>query len=115
MNHLHWPRALRHTDDALADFERMIELQATDEPRPYHVRTYVALGDAYTKIKRYAEARAAWSRGLDSFPDAMELTERLAIASDDELFAFVADARNLEQVIDTDLSFVDQASPAAGD
>ncbi|MFQ5495009.1 MAG: FG-GAP-like repeat-containing protein, partial [Phycisphaerae bacterium] len=28
MNHLYWPRALRHSDDAVADLERCLEIQA---------------------------------------------------------------------------------------
>ncbi|MCP4593403.1 MAG: hypothetical protein GY842_21920, partial [bacterium] len=41
MNHLHWPKVLGHSDDAIADFTRCVELQAETERRPrpaYHLR-----------------------------------------------------------------------------
>jgi hypothetical protein len=40
-NHLHWPRALRHSVDAARDFERLIELQGSGSAGSipaYHVR-----------------------------------------------------------------------------
>ncbi len=112
MNHLHWPRSLRHSDDAAADFEQCIKIQReTNEGRvePYYARIYVALGDAWAKYKEYAKARAAWRDGLKLFPDSVELKERLAIADDSALLKFVESKRSLEQPIDTSLSFLDRA------
>jgi hypothetical protein len=107
MNHLHWPRALRHSDDAAADLERCAALQESrdGEPEGYDHRTWVALGQAYAKDGRFAEARRAWNRGLEVFPDSEELREHLAVADDEALLALVKEKRSLEQPIDTDVSF----------
>ncbi len=111
MNHLHWPRALLHSDDAVRDFQRCIELQKLDASstmRPYFVRTYVALGDAHTKTKKYDEARRAWRDGLAGFPESAELKERLAINDNRALLKYVESKRSLQQPIDTGLSFLDR-------
>ncbi|MCP4246328.1 MAG: hypothetical protein GY778_04695, partial [bacterium] len=112
MNHLHWPRALRHSDDAAADFEKCLAIQqpqaASAGRRDYYLRTYVGLGDAWAKAKKYDRARRAWRDGLAAFPEAPALTDRLAVKDDKKLLEYVEDARSLEQPIDTDLSFFDQ-------
>jgi hypothetical protein len=109
-NHLYWPRALRHSDDAVTDFLRCIAIQestANKSGSAYFVRTHVALGDAYAKGGRYDEARAAWRAGLDRFPESDELHERIRERSDAELLKFIEARRNLEEPIDTNLSFLD--------
>ncbi|MFQ5655161.1 MAG: ASPIC/UnbV domain-containing protein, partial [Planctomycetota bacterium] len=110
MNHLHWPRALRHSDDAVADLKRCLEIQSrrgsVDRPG-YFARAHVALGDAHTKAKKYRRARRAWRAGLAAFPDSRELEVRLSITNDKELLEFVLAERSLERPIDTSLSFLD--------
>jgi len=108
MNHLHWPRALRHSSDAAADFRRCLELQGADavEREPYHARTYILLGDALAKSKDYRAAREAWRSGLSVFPDSPELSERSALEGDERLLEFVEQNRSLENPIDTDFSFL---------
>ena len=71
----------------------------------YYLRTHVALGDAYAKNKQYDEARTTWQAALTLFPEAEELTQRLAVTGNPTLLDFVQDQRNLEQAIDTDLTF----------
>ena len=108
MNHLHWPRALRHSADAVADFERCLELQLQeDETRSYFERTYILLGDAHAKNKSYDDARGVWIDGLKRFPGSAAITARMAIEGDDALLDYILDQRSLEQPIDTDFSFVD--------
>lgn len=118
INHLHWPRALRHADDSAADLARAAELQerAAQGPRggrqpAWALRTYVALGDAHVKNGAPALARQAWERGLAAFPGSPELAERLAIHGDRELLSFVESRRSLERPIDTDLSFLEDRTP----
>jgi hypothetical protein len=111
MNHLHWPRALMHSSDAAKDFARCVELQ--EKPgktgvKPFHLRSYVGLGDAYVKNRQMDKGRDAWKRGLKFFPDAKELKDRLAIKDDAALLKFVEGQRSLERPIDTDLSFLDR-------
>ncbi len=108
MNHLHWPRALRHSAEAVADFGRCLELQLARDNRsgrPFYERIYVLLGDAHAKNSEFEQARRAWRNGLEAFPGSRALVERLALDGDDELLAFVERARSLEATIDTDLSF----------
>jgi len=109
MNHLHWPAALRHSDDAAADFTRCVELQSETGANayPWYARTHIALGDAYAKMEDYAKARQAWRDGLKAFPANEALQKRAGIKDDDALFEFVTDQRSLESAIDTDLSFLD--------
>ena len=105
-NHLHWPRALRHSDDAAKDFERCIEIQSqAGITRPYHLRAWIGLGQAYAKAGRFDAAQDAWRRGLEVFPGAEELQEHLAVEGDEAVLAFVQQKRSLEQDIDTDLTF----------
>ncbi len=106
MNHLHWPRALRHSDDAARDLERCVEIQERDDVRPFHLRAWIALGQAYAKAGRFEEARDAWRRGIEVFPGAAELESHLTI-EDDALLDHVQDQRSLEHPIDTDVSFYD--------
>jgi len=115
MNHLHWPRALSHTPDAIADFEQCLRLQQErrDEARPFHARTFALLGDAHAKIGSYDQARHVWQEGLAAFPDSAELVERAALDGEDALREFVKERRSLEQPIDTDLSFVDDGPGAS--
>ena len=113
MNHLHWPRALRHTPAAIEDFEHCLriqraELRATGRSRPYHARTYILLGDAQAKNGSYGEARRVWREGLAAFPDSQELRDRVALRGDAALSEWVRERRSLEQPIDTDLSFLDR-------
>lgn len=112
-NHLHWPRSLLHSKDAVSDFRRCIELQrrsGAESATPYFVRTYVGLGDAYVKDKDYAAARAIWREGLDRFPEDSDIKARLSLTDDSALLRFVESQRSLERRIDTDLSFLESAA-----
>ena len=73
INHLHWPRALRHSADAVQDLARCLELQQRTGKsglKSYYLLPYVALGDAHTKDSQMAEARQTWRQGLKIFPEA---------------------------------------------
>jgi hypothetical protein len=105
MNHLHWPRALRHSDDAVADLRRCVELQARGTAPPL-ARAHVALGDALAKSGEIPLARRAWQEGLSQHPENAELARRLALTGERELLQQVESARSLEQPIDTDLGFL---------
>jgi len=110
-NHLHWPRALGHADDAAADFARAIEMERAlpgGGRAREHREAYVRWGDALTKDGRYEEARRAWRQGLEAFPGDEQLETRLALAGDAEQLAYVEDQRSLERPIETDLSFLER-------
>ncbi len=111
MNHLHWPRALRHSERAAADFERCLALQrkaGRANAKSYFERTYILLGDAWAKAEKFDRARRAWRDGLAAFSGSKPLRDRLAIKDNAALLKFVESQRSLEQPIDTDLSFVDR-------
>lgn len=109
MNHLHWPRALGHSDDAVNDFRKCIELQ-TEGGKPdahsYYVRTYIGLGDALAKDGNFEDAQKAWKEGLSVFPGNPDLKERMGLKSLDEAREYVERVRTLDQQIDTDFSFL---------
>lgn len=110
MNHLHWPKMLRHSATAAADFERCLKLQnesAQPADQPHHERIHVLLGDAYAKNDEFDKARKAWKNGLKFFPNSPDLKERLAVDGDRNLKKFIAAARSLEQPINTNLAFLD--------
>jgi tetratricopeptide (TPR) repeat protein len=107
-NHLHWPRSLRHSAAAAADFRRLLDLQGRDAGgrRGYWVRSYLGLGDALAKDGDFQAARAVWQEGLVAFPNDAGLQQRLALGSAAEARAFVENNRSIHQPIDTDLSFL---------
>ncbi len=109
MNHLHWPRAMKHAKSSIADFEKALELQEAmglSKPRRNFEYTYIGLGDALVKDYRHDEAREAWRRGLELFPHSAQLKKRLSIADNVELEEWLKKARALEKQIDTDLSII---------
>lgn len=106
MNHLHWPRMMRHAPDAIADFMQALKIQNElnlSQPKPYFELTYLGLGDAYVKDRNHAEARAVWREGLALFPHSAKLRRRLSIADDEELEGFVKVTRSLKKPINTDM------------
>ncbi|MEE9295007.1 MAG: FG-GAP-like repeat-containing protein [Phycisphaerae bacterium] len=111
MNHLHWPRALRHSDDAVADFTRCLRMQLAAGPpdaKEYYERIYLLLGDAHAKNKSYSDARDAWRSGLKVFPDSETLKSRLTLTDDGKLLEFIVRVRGLEKPIDTGFAFIER-------
>ena len=110
VNHLHWPRALRHSAQAARDFRRCISLQTENgnspNARSYFVRAYIGLGDALAKDGDLTVAQSTWQEGLNAFPRDHALKERLALEDASEAKAFIEQSRSLEQQIDTDFSFL---------
>ena len=109
MNHLHWPRAMKHAKRSIADFERALELQKAmglSKPKRNFEYTYIGLGDALVKDFRHDEARGVWRIGLELFPHSAQLKKRLSIVDDIELEEWLKKARALRRQVDTDLSIV---------
>lgn len=108
MNHLHWPKALRHAARAVADFEACLRLQdgiPAAQRKAHHLLAYLGLGDAFVKNDQIAEARRIWKEAEDLFPGDPRLVRRQSLG-DEDLKRFVEDERGLARPIDTDLSFV---------
>jgi tetratricopeptide (TPR) repeat protein len=111
LNHLNWPRAFRHSEDAIKDLTRCLAIQeqpSGQASKPYYLRVHMALGDAYAKAGKYKEAREAWQRGLQAFPRANELKARLDIKDDNAQLAYVESQRTLDRPVDISLAFLDE-------
>lgn len=110
LDHLHWPRVLRHSDDAIQDLKKCVALQEKNGGQgghPYYLRVHIALGDACAKAGDYQQARDAWQRGLKAFPDSKALKTRLQVKDDDALLKYVESERSLDTPVDTSLAFLD--------
>ncbi|MEE8576366.1 MAG: hypothetical protein V3T31_03845, partial [candidate division Zixibacteria bacterium] len=109
MNHLHWPRVMRHAPKSIADFEQAIKIQKAlnlSSPKPYFELAYVGLGDAMLKDKQHDEARAIWNEGLAMFPLSARLRKRLSLDDNEKLEEYMETARALKKQINTDLSVI---------
>ncbi len=84
VNYFHNPEFMGLTDDAIQEFETLLEQQGERADFPDMAAPYIYLGDLYARVGRPADARATWERGAALFPDDPGLAERLAGGSDDE-------------------------------
>jgi hypothetical protein len=60
-----------------------MKVQKSGPRQDYHVKTYIALGDAYWKTDQLAKAQATWQEGLKLFPKSAELKTRMSQKGDD--------------------------------
>jgi tetratricopeptide (TPR) repeat protein len=100
--YLFWPKIFGRAPLAVADLEQAMKIQKSQPKQPYHLRAYVALGDAYWKNDELEKALAMWKGGLAQYPDATALKERLAKQGDD-LKAYLDDVLDPSKRVDTDL------------
>ena len=80
-----------------------MKIQKADKKQIYHVRAYIALGDAFWKMDDMDKAKAMWTEGLSQFPDNAALKARLAKQGDD-LKAVQDDTYDVTKRIDTSLN-----------
>jgi len=109
LNHLYWPKALRHAPASIEAFRRLIEFQKKMKVAgvpTYFVLAYLGLGDALVKDGRHDEAREVYLESRAIAPDDERLRKRLAAADDAALTDLVDQARGLGIAIDTDLSIL---------
>jgi tetratricopeptide (TPR) repeat protein len=102
VSYLFWPKIFSRAKLGVADLEEALRLQKAVPRRPYHVRTWIALGDGYWKEDELDKARAAWSQGLKEFPGEPALESRLS-REGDRLKEAVEDALDPSKRVDTDL------------
>jgi tetratricopeptide (TPR) repeat protein len=93
-SYLFWPRIFGRTPLGVADLEAAMKMQRAEPKKSYHVRVFVALGDAYWKMDDTARATATWKAGQSLYPDNADLKARLSKQGDDlqKLFDSVYDA-----------------------
>lgn len=103
VSYLFWPKIFKRVPLGVRDLEKALELQRADAKRPYHVRTFVALGDGYWKADDLQRAQGTWREGLAQFPGHAPLEMRLR-ADGDALAAIIDRAFDPARRVDTDLS-----------
>ena len=81
-SYLYWPKIFGLTPNAVADLEEAMKIQKADKKQVFHVRTYIALGDAFWKMDEMDKAKAMWTEGLSQFPDNAALKLRLSKQGD---------------------------------
>jgi tetratricopeptide (TPR) repeat protein len=105
MSYLFWPKVFDRARLGIADLRKAMELQDAEPLRPYHVQTYVGLGDGYWKIGDLDLARATWKQGLNKFPDNLDLKTRL-VQEGDQLKATIEANFDPNRRVDTDLKIL---------
>lgn len=101
-SYLYWPKIFHRASLGVADLQAAMKIQKADQKRPYHVRTYIALGDGYWKMDDLDKAHEVWQEGLREFPGNPDLQARLS-KSGDELQAVEDSAYDITKRIDTSL------------
>ncbi len=107
-SYLYWPKVFGRAPLAVADLERAVAMGKAHGQQPYHVRAWIALGDAYWKIDQLERARATWEEALRRFPGEPRLVARLA-RQGDELAALIDGELDPDKRVDTDLSVLEEA------
>jgi tetratricopeptide (TPR) repeat protein len=102
VSYLFWPKIFGRAKLGVADLEQAMQMQTTVPRRPYHVRTWIALGDGYWKMDDLEHARSIWREGLHQFPNCADLKQRLAKEGDD-LKGLIEDVLDPNKRVDTDL------------
>jgi len=112
-SYMYWPKIFGRTPLGIADLQEAMKMQKADQKRIYHIRAFIALGDAYWKMEELDKARATWTEGLAQFPDNPALKMRL-VRQGDELKAIMDETYDITKRIDTSLKelWADQREPA---
>lgn len=82
VNYFHNPEFMGLTDDAIAEFETLLEQQGARTDFPEMAGPYVHLGDLYLRVDRDNEALEVWREGAALFPDDPRFAERLGAPAD---------------------------------
>lgn len=102
MSYLFWPKVFNRASFGVADLNSAMEIQGRESSRPYHVKTYIGLGDGYWKTDDLEKARTIWRKGLKKFPDNPALKARLE-QKGDQLKATIDAGFDPGKRVDTDL------------
>lgn len=102
-SYLFWPKVFGWTPRGIADLEQAMKIQKHQIKRPYYVRTYIALGDAYWKMDDLPRARSVWREGLKRFPQNKPLKSRLEHQGEG-LKSLIESVYDPTKRVDTDLS-----------
>ncbi len=78
-SYLYWPAIFGRTQLGIDDLQRAIEMAAGGESYPYHGRAWAALGDGYWRLEDSAEAIETYKKGLELYPDNVDLKQRAGL------------------------------------
>jgi tetratricopeptide (TPR) repeat protein len=102
MSYLFWPKVFNRASFGVEDLNNALKLQESEVQKPYHVKTYLGLGDGYWKTDDLEKARITWRKGLKRFPDNAALKARLE-QEGDQLKATIEAGFDPSKRVDTDL------------
>jgi tetratricopeptide (TPR) repeat protein len=102
-SYLFWPKIFGRAPLGIADLQQALRIQQREPRRPYHMRTFIALGDGYWKIGDVKRARAVWQQGLAEFPESAQLRARLN-GDNRAIVRLVEDAFDPNRRVDTNLA-----------
>jgi tetratricopeptide (TPR) repeat protein len=75
-----WPPMLGKQNEAIKNFETLVDQQASQSPKPEFAQTYYFLGNMYTQTGDKAKALATWQQGLSLYPGNPQLEAQIANA-----------------------------------
>ncbi len=102
-SYLFWPKIFNRTHLGVADLEAAMKIQNEDKKRIYHLRTYIALGQAQWKMDETDKAKEIWKKGLELFPESVHLKAFMS-KDGDELKEYIEDMLDPNKRVDTNLS-----------
>ncbi len=109
-SYLYWPAIFGRTQHGIDDLERAIELAKELQRLPCHGRAWAALGDGYWRLEDPEKAREIYRRGRELYPETPELQERVALAGDAALDAYLEALFDANNRVDTHLREILEAS-----
>lgn len=78
-----WPPVFGKQNEAVQQFEILIQQQAGVAPAAHHAESHVLLGNLYQQLGQPEKALAAWQKGAALFPDHAGLLKQLELAQAD--------------------------------
>lgn len=102
-SYLFWPKIFNRTHLGVADLEAAMKIQKADKKRIYHIRTYVAYGQAFYKMDDEAKAKTIWKEGSELFPENAVLKNLISREGED-LKNYIDDLLDPNKRVDTNLS-----------
>jgi tetratricopeptide (TPR) repeat protein len=75
-----WPPVFGKQNEAIRNFETLIQQQSQVVSEPRHAQTWLLLGNMYQQIGHADQALATWQKGLGLFPNDAALRQQIASA-----------------------------------
>ncbi len=75
-----WPPVLGKQNEAIAQFQTLVEQQEGQAQQPQFAQTHLWLGNMYQQMGQKEKAIAAWQHGLTMFPGDEQLQHQIQMA-----------------------------------